>query len=110
VWEKVFRGARIGYPAEMKFQFSILAMMIATAFVAITFGAWMAVWRVVIGSDPSQRVIELAGAVVVVSPFWVPFLFVAYALGRRQLHVRLVALFAIVEIAACFATTILIMP
>ncbi len=81
-------------------QFSLLTILLVTAFAAICCGGigitakWFAaeLWN--------GPVWELAGTTFVYGSCWIPFVFAAYALGKRKLTWQIVGLFAIAELAA----------
>lgn len=68
-------------------------MMLLTTFIAISLGGAMPLARVMTPVDW-----DLAGLVVaVLTPLWVPLMFGSYAIGRRAVTPKLVAIFAAIE-------------
>ena len=76
----------------MRFQFGMSALSLTTAFVAVSLGGMVAEWRLLV---PLQRTI-LAQTIFWFGPFWLPFVFVAYAVGRRDVTTKWVLAFAII--------------
>ena len=83
----------------MRFQFGTSAILLCTAFVAISLGSGLSVWKSAIGVHPGYAVTDVTKALLLLSPYWLPSVFAAYALGRRELSWRLVILFALAEVA-----------
>jgi hypothetical protein len=80
----------------MKFQFSVFSLLLATAFIGIAIGGILPTIQGLTFDDWSNIPLVLG----VVSPIWVPSLFVGYTLGRRALTFPIVLCFAISEVAA----------
>lgn len=91
----------------MKFQFSIKAILLATAFIAIALGGLYG-WN-----DIMRRTLEPKGGKVMPvslmqmwidlrwsSPFWLPLAFLGYATGRRTLTLSIIIPFAMSEAVA----------
>jgi len=76
----------------MKPQFSIATLLLSTAFVAITLGAWVAVNQHTVQVLPEEY--------LVIVPFSMPFAFCGYALGRRAVSLAFLVTFAITEAIA----------
>ena len=79
----------------MRFQFATSTLLIAAAFVAVWVGGIVAAWRLLV---PAQQE-YLAQTLLWLGPFWFPFVFVAYALGRRTITAKCVLAFALSEAA-----------
>lgn len=89
----IFLGGRsIGYPARMKIQYSISTILVSMAFVAITVGGWAACWRLA-----DMEVTQGLLVTLLLSPYWIPFAFCAYALGRRRASIWIAILFTVAE-------------
>ncbi len=80
----------------MKLQFSTASLLLATTFIAIAAGGMVPFWQAL---APNEHAF-VAYLLEALSPVIIPFLFVAFALGRRALTVRIVIAFAIGEGAA----------
>ena len=83
----------------MRFQFSTSTLLLGMACIAIALGGGIAGWRIGVADDPNATIPHLFGAVVFMSPWWVPIAFAAYVLGRGRLTARTVVAFAVVEAA-----------
>jgi len=92
-------GPSIGYNAAMKFQFSMSTLLLATTFAAITFGGILA-YRQINAYGYVLTWAQVAWHVGISSILWIPFVFLAYAVGRRTLTLRIVVAFAFAEIFA----------
>jgi hypothetical protein len=80
----------------MKLQFSTSTLLKATAFVAIACATMLAPFephRMLVGV-----IIDFASA-----NFWVPFIFAAYCIGKRELNWKIVLVFACVALAAALS-------
>jgi hypothetical protein len=77
----------------MTFQFSTSTMMLLTAFIAISLGGAMPLVR---GMKPVDWEVAALGTAIL-SPLWVPVMFASYAIGRRAVTPKVVALFAAIE-------------
>jgi hypothetical protein len=84
----------------MKLQFSTRALLIVTAMIAICCSAVLTWKRYVV---PGWDVPAIATGLEFDAAFWVPIAFVAYAIGRRTITLKLVAVFALAEAAAVAA-------
>jgi hypothetical protein len=80
----------------MKPQFGTSALLLATAFAAICASGMLPYWR---ESTPHDWA-YLGWLLPLMTPILFPFLFLAYALGRRALTAKIVLAFAISEAAA----------
>jgi len=78
----------------MRIRFSLRALLLATAFIATTIAGWLAVPRWIGWLSVSPLATAAA-----LSPYWVPFVFVAYMIGRRELGGRVVLAFFVAEVA-----------
>src|SRR5262245_35068486 len=89
----------------MKIQYSTQQILSANAFIAITCGALVA-WKHRMGQYfPPERGIpwlHAAAYAAVGAPWWIPGLFLTYAIARRTLTARFVVIFALIELAAVF--------
>jgi hypothetical protein len=74
-------------------RFTTSTLLLLTAFVAITLGVIHAAHRIN-GYPWDWAGPELVNS----SPYWMPLVFAAYAAGRRTLSLRLVLIFAAVEV------------
>ena len=76
-------------------------MFLTTAFVAICLTAFGVAAARLLGDRGAARpdgwVLYVALMVAVFSPFWIPFVVLAYAAGRRAFTWQLVVAFAVVE-------------
>lgn len=85
----------------MKFQFSTSTALLATAFVAVSAGGIAPYLRRMAadsGGVPTERIAwELVQFISALTPLLTPFLFAAYAAGRRALTAKIVLAFAIAE-------------
>ena len=84
----------------MKAQFSTRAILLATAFIAVACGAWVAYRHNYLQQPLWEPPLPLP--LVITAPLWIPFVFLAYAIGRRTLTARFVVAFALIELAAVF--------
>jgi hypothetical protein len=84
----------------MKLRFSIRDLLWLTAFVAITCGGAIGALRLIHG-NPWRF---LPPALMAYSPFFVPFVFAAYAIGRRRLSPWAILAFAAAEALALLAS------
>jgi len=71
-------------------------LLLITAVVAIGLGTAVALANILRLKDFPQLG-ELATGTFVTSPLWLPIVFLAFALGRRRLTVRIVVMLAIAE-------------
>jgi hypothetical protein len=87
----------------MKLQFRTSTLLYVTAFVAIACAGVFGMARIVqgLGGDLWNEVIF--GFCLILAPIWLPFLFVAYALGRRSLNRNILIAFAVTELATLAA-------
>jgi len=82
-------------------QLGLSTLLLTTAFIAVWSGGMIAEWKLMV---PAQQE-YLAQTVIWLGPFWFPFVFVAYAIGRRALTLPCVLAFAFSE-AAVFGAAI----
>ena len=85
--------------AQRRFQFSTSSILLATSFVGICIGGMLPLGRRMTPNDQAL----IGWVMFVMSPFWVPFLYIAYAMGRRTLTLKTVLAFAVTELAAAIA-------
>jgi hypothetical protein len=83
----------------MKLQFRTSALLLTVAFVSIALGGGLADWRLYRAQYPQEPAWGLAVALVYTSPYWMPLICAAYALGRGKLTARAVMAFAALEAA-----------
>jgi hypothetical protein len=85
----------------MKFQFGIKSILLATAVIAIACSGMLGV-RAFAGSATASEspYKEMLVVLVCGAPLWVPFAFVAFAVGRKRLSVMMVVAFAYLESVA----------
>jgi hypothetical protein len=85
----------------MKLQFGIKEILLATAVVAIACSGVLGVRGLASSAATSESAYkEMLIVLVCGAPLWVPFAFVAFAIGRKRLSVVMVIAFAFVEAAA----------
>lgn len=84
----------------MRFQFSMRSILLATAFIAVICGTLVAYRYMYVRQNYWEP--RLPFQLVLSAPLWIPFVFVAYAIGRRTFTARFVATFAVIELAAIF--------
>jgi len=81
----------------MKFRFTTSAILLATAVAGISAGGWLG-WAGTFGLPmPFGMPVTSLG---VCSPLWMPVAFIAFAIGRKSLTVKMVIGFAIAEAIA----------
>ena len=80
----------------MKFQFSTSFILLMTAFFGICVGGMLPFWRELGSGDKAH----LPKILLLMGPILVPFLYAAYAMGRRTLTRGMVLVFAMAEVAA----------
>jgi hypothetical protein len=73
----------------MNFQFRISTLMLAVAVVAIAISGLLITSRFDV-RNPLAAIPMLLGFIAFTSPWWVPCMFVGYAVGRASLTVRMV--------------------
>lgn len=86
-------------------KFGISALLLATAFSAISLGFVLATVRMV------ERYSGVSGGSMALAPYalfsiswWLPLVFIAFVIGARRLTLPVVVLFAMSELAAFCAT------
>ena len=91
----------------MKFQFGTKAVLLATAFIAITCGGWIGVLKMIVGGSGGfygDSALQLIPGVLVgmgiYCGFWWPLVFLGYVVGRWAFNTRIVIVFAVSEAAA----------
>jgi hypothetical protein len=82
----------------MKFQFGTREVLLGTAFVAITCGGWMGLLKMD-NDDPLELIPQMLAMLVVYGPLWLPFVFLAYSIGRWRFNTRMIIVFAVSEAA-----------
>jgi hypothetical protein len=87
-------GARM---PPMKLQFNTATLLLATAWGAIALGGGLAGWRAEMVNNSQATPVDLVKVLVFTSPWWMPFVFAAYALGKGRLTVKTTIAFAIAE-------------
>jgi hypothetical protein len=83
----------------MKFQFGTSALLLATAFIAISMSGLVAVHNFFQPSRFDMGVGELS-TLACGAPFWTTIAFIAYALGKNRLTAKSIFAFGIAEAAA----------
>ena len=78
-------------------RFSTRFLLLITTFVAITCGGWLYLLRMDGGDSSDLPQVLVMSAVY--SPIWLPLVFLAYAIGRGALSVKIIAGFATCEAA-----------
>jgi hypothetical protein len=84
----------------MKLQFSLAAILKTITVAAIVFSGAIAYHQQSATGAPWSIIWEDA---IVTAPLWIPFLFFAYAVGRKDFTIRLIVLLAIAEVTAIAA-------
>ncbi len=86
----------------MRIQFGARVLLLATALVAIALGGSIAAWEILVARESATPLQpwEMARVFLIMGPWWIPFVFFAYCLGRRTISVAPVLLFALVEAVA----------
>lgn len=97
-------GPRIISPA-MKLQFGTDALLMVTAIIGISVCGSLAALR----QWPAMMAVNGVCAAASLAPFWVPFVFVAFALGRKRLTWSWTLGFALAEAAAVISPIVLIL-
>jgi hypothetical protein len=88
----------------MKFRFGTEGLLLTVALTAIWLGGIVATWKEMAGSITGHPGIEM----VVLGPFWLPAVFVAFAIGRRTLSAQLVVTLAILEVTFVMLATLIL--
>jgi hypothetical protein len=84
----------------MKFQLSTATLLFAVTCGSIALGGSLAAWRIAVADDKSASVPHLFGAMLYLSPWWLPLVFVGYVLGQRRLTAKATMAFAALEAAS----------
>jgi hypothetical protein len=77
-------------------QFTLQTLLLSVSVAAISLGGMIA-WAQFAGPSPAYILLGIGFS----TPFLVPFVFVAFAIGRKKLTVPMVVLFAVAEAIAC---------
>ena len=85
-------------PKRRWFSFSLRTLLLAVTFTSIAFGGLLALLNRGLATEVEWSF--TLRIVVVISPAWVPFAFLGYAVGRHQLTARTVLVFTIAEFAS----------
>jgi hypothetical protein len=85
-------------------QFRLSTLLLVVTFVSISLGG-IAVWTRIVGIPFDEFPENYFVQVVFWSPYWLPWVLLAYALGRRKLTARTVLAFLLGEVI--FMTAIL---
>ena len=73
-------------------------MLLATAVVAVALGGMLG-WEQIIGLPTANRgLIWTVEIIPFAAPIWIPIAFVAFAIGRKAMTVRMVVALAIAEV------------
>jgi hypothetical protein len=91
-------------------QFSLATLLLLTSVIGISSGAWIALVRIL---RQYQSLEDLSAswavsALIVLSPIWLPIVFLAFAAGRRRLTVMTVACLTIAEAISLGAAILVI--
>jgi hypothetical protein len=78
-------------------QFSTRSLLLAPVFVAIQLAASIGWWRVMAFQTSRDPVVWSVLSLVGLMPLWLPFAFIAYAIGRKSFPAWLVIVFAITQ-------------
>ena len=89
----------------MKLQFGADALLMVTAIIGISVCGSLAALR----QWPAMMAVNAVCAAASLAPFWVPFVFVAFALGRKRLKWSWTLGFALAEAAAVISPNVLIL-
>jgi hypothetical protein len=91
---------------SMRFQFSISALLLATAFAAICLSGYAATLAAFQNSFANRGnwTFLITRGMAAYLPLWLPFVFVAFAVGRKAFITRIVIAFAICEALAVAAS------
>jgi hypothetical protein len=81
-------------------QYRLRTLLILLAFASICLGGM--VWRWKLDQGALNWFYSAAG-IVDESPYWVPVVFGAYAIGRREMTVPFICAFAVAEAGAVYA-------
>jgi hypothetical protein len=86
-----------GRISRMKFQFGTKTILLVTAIVAIACGGMLG-WEQIVGLPAANRgLIWTVEIIPFAAPIWIPIAFVAFAIGRKALTVRMVVALAITQ-------------
>jgi hypothetical protein len=80
-------------------RYRLRTLLILMAFLAISLGGMAWEWR---RNEGHLNWFYQCAVIVSVSPFWVPAVFAAYAIGRGQMTVFFICCFAAAELAAVY--------
>jgi len=86
-------------------RFRLRTLLIAVAFVSICLGGVVWRWNLDHGN---LNWFYRTSRIVSISPYWIPVVFGAYAMGRRKMTVPFICAFAVVEAAAVWGVIWLI--
>ena len=81
----------------MRFRFSTYTLLLSTTLLAVTMGV-MVGWARLTGN---RNVGWFLATIVFVAPLWLPFVFIAFAIGRRCFTTRLAVVYVVSQIVAC---------
>jgi hypothetical protein len=82
----------------MKLQFGIKSILLVTSIVGLSCGG-VAAWNQVFGpNDTIRGFIWAFGVIPFTAPIWLPFVLIAFAIGRKSLTVKMVVLLAIAQV------------
>ena len=79
-------------------RFSLITILLATAIVAIQIGSLVTMCRAARAPEWAAR--DFIVGLVIIAPIWLPFTFISFAIGRRQLTATIVLLLALAEAVA----------
>src|SRR6185295_2627724 len=84
----------------MKPQFSTATLLLGIACVAIASGSMIGGQRFIFAGIPEMPTLNTFLLAMIFTPWWMPFAFGAYILGRRRLTVRDTIAFVVISAAA----------
>jgi hypothetical protein len=83
---------------RLRFQFGLRTLSLAMTFASVASGGVLALLNRGLAFDVEWSF--TVWILIVTSPAWIPFAFLSFAIGRRQLTARTVFVFSAVEIAS----------
>jgi hypothetical protein len=81
-------------------QYCLRTLLISMTFICIAVGGMVARWKL---DQGNLNWLYRTAGIVSESPYWVPVVFGAYALGQRKMSMPLICTFAVAEAAAVCA-------
>jgi hypothetical protein len=95
----------------MKYQFGTPTLLLAAAFIGICLAGFVAEHKITSPNGISWEWFEwrwTIGEICVAGPVYVPAIFLAFALGRRAMTVRILLAFALTEAAVLVSLKLLV--